>query len=60
MNKGNGTDGAKPKSVKDPGELKGDAVKNADGTDGTEKIGNVKSDTKQNTEGADKTGGNNR
>ena len=29
VNKGNGTDGAKPKSVKDPGELKGDTVKNA-------------------------------
>ena len=58
VNKGNGTDGAKPESVKDPGELKGDTVKNADGTDGTEKTGNVKSDKKQNTEGADKTGGN--
>ena len=41
-------------------ELKGDTVKNADGTDGTEKTGNVKSDNKQNTEGADKTGGHNR
>ena len=29
VNKGNGTDGAKPESVKDPGELKGDTVKNA-------------------------------
>ena len=29
VNKGNGTDGAKPESVKDPGELKGHAVKNA-------------------------------
>ena len=29
VNKGNGTDGAKPKSVKDPGELKGDTMKNA-------------------------------
>ena len=29
VNKGNGTDGAKLKSVKDPGELNGDIVKNA-------------------------------
>ena len=29
VNKGNGTDGAKLESVKDPGELNGDIVKNA-------------------------------
>ena len=54
--KDNGTDETKPESVKDPGEQKGDTVNNADGTGGTtEKTGNVKSDNKQNTEGADKT-----
>ena len=48
----------KQENVKGPGELKVD-----DGTDGTkEKTGNLKSDNKQTTEGADKTstGGNNR
>ena len=47
----------KQENVKEPGELKVD-----DGTDGTkEKTGNMKSDNKQTTEGADKTstGGNN-
>ena len=47
----------KQENVKEPGELKVD-----DGTDGTkEKTGNIKSDNKQTTEGADKTstGGNN-
>ena len=48
----------KQENVKESGELKVD-----DGTDGTkEKTGNMKSDNKQTTEGADKTstGGNNR
>ena len=47
----------KQENVKEPGELKVD-----DGTDGTkENTGNMKSDNKQSTEGADKTstGGNN-
>ena len=47
----------KQENVKEPGELKVD-----DGTGGTkEKTGNMKSDNKQTTEGADKTstGGNN-
>ena len=48
--------------MNEPGELKAETVNNADGTDGTkEKTGNMKSDNKQNTEGADNssTGGNN-
>ena len=46
----------KQENVKEPGELKAETVNNADGTDGTkEKIGNVKSDNKQNTGGAVKT-----
>ena len=52
----------KQENVKEPGELKAETVNNADGTDGTkEKTGNMKSDNKQNTGGADKTstGGNN-
>ena len=46
----------KQEKVKEPGELNEDTVNNADGTNGTkEKTGNVKSDSKQITEGADKT-----
>ena len=46
----------KQEKVKEPGELNGDTVNNADGTDGKkEKTGNMKSDNKQNTEGVDKT-----
>ena len=53
----------KEEQMKEPKELKPETVNNGDGTDGTkEKTGNVNSDNKQTTEGADKTStsGNNR
>ena len=53
----------KEEQMKEPKELKPETVNNGDGTDGRkEKTGNMKSDDKQTTEGADKTstGGNNR
>ena len=52
----------KEEQMKEPKELKPETVNNGDGTDGRkEKTGNMKSDDKQTTEGADKTstGGNN-
>ena len=52
----------KEEQMKESEELKAETVNNGDGTDGRkEKTGNMKSDDKQTTEGADKTstGGNN-